>query len=75
LQQEQLIGVAPERLDLQQRKLIAGKWIALELYSPKTLPLRVIAAVADSSEACAQAIHAQGKDPCQFEYVWQPSSL
>jgi len=41
---KQAIGHAPEDLNLQERKALTGKMIALEIYSPETLPLRRIEA-------------------------------
>jgi len=63
------IGRSPDGLTLQERLEIAGKWIAMELYSPSTLPLRKIEAVAASAQECASAIRQRGLDPTQFEYL------
>ena len=37
---KQAIGRAPERLTLEERLALTGKFIALEVYTPETLPLR-----------------------------------
>jgi hypothetical protein len=63
-----LIGREPERLSLDQRHASAGKWIALEIYSPKTLPLRRIEAIGDSPSDCAAQLSARGLDPRLFEF-------
>jgi hypothetical protein len=61
------VGAEPDRLTLDERRALTGKWIALESYSPATLPLRRIAAVADSPVACFAALRDQGLDPARFE--------
>lgn len=62
------IGKSPDGLSLAEQHELAGKWIALELYDPVTLPLREIAAVGDSAAECAQQITQRGLDPSKFEY-------
>jgi len=62
-------GRAVDGLNLEERLELAGKWIALELYSPSTLPLRIIAAVGDSARACIEALKAKNLDPAKFEYL------
>src|ERR1017187_10627202 len=44
----QALGRNPDRLTLVERTALAGKMIALEVYSPATLPLRRIEAIGDS---------------------------
>ena len=66
---EQLLGESPDRLTLSERRAYAGRWIALELYTPETLPLRRIEAIAPSGLACAQALRERGLDPARYEYV------
>jgi len=58
-----------DRLSLSERELLAGKWIALEVYTPATLPLRRIEALGDSAEACMRQLDERGRDPRQFEFV------
>ncbi|MBM3810664.1 MAG: hypothetical protein FJW20_03400 [Acidimicrobiia bacterium] len=63
------IGREPERLDLEERKQVAGSWIALELYSPATLPLRRIEAIAESPAGCIQQLNSRGLDARRFEFT------
>lgn len=62
------IGHAPEDLNLQERKALTGKIIALEIYSPDTLPLRRIEAIGDSAGECVAQLTARGLDPGNFEF-------
>ena len=62
------LGREPERLTLDERHALAGKWIALELYSPATLPLRRIEAMGDTASDCATRLVSRGLDPRQYEY-------
>jgi hypothetical protein len=64
-----IIGRAPERLTLDERSALAGKWMALEIYTPETLPLRKIEALGDSVEECARQLFARGLDPRKFEFM------
>ena len=63
------IGRAPEQLTLEERRLLGGKWIALEIYTPATLPLRRIEAVGESAAACAVELRRRQLDPGNFEFV------
>lgn len=63
-----LIGREPDRLTLNEQLVLAGHWIALEIYTPATLPLRRIAAVGKSAADCIQQLTARGADPRQFEF-------
>ena len=63
------IGRSPERLTLEERHAWAGKTIALEIYSPQTIPLRRIEAIGDSVAACARQLKERGLDPTGFEFV------
>ena len=63
------IGRAPERLSLDERHALTGKYIALEVYTPEALPLRRIEAIGDSVEECARQLGARGLDPLRFEFV------
>ncbi len=65
---QQAIGRAPERLTLEERTNLAGKYIALEIYTPKDLPLRRIEAIGDSIEECIRMLKSRGLDPTRFEY-------
>lgn len=65
---QQAIGRAPERLSLDERLALIGKYIALEVYTPETLPLRRIEAIGDSIEECVRQLQARGHDPAHFEF-------
>jgi hypothetical protein len=63
------IGRAPERLTLEERLALAGKFIALEIYTPEGLPLRRIEAVGDSVEECVAQLIERKHDPMRFEFL------
>ena len=63
------IGRSPDSLSLPERAAFAGKWIALERYTPATLPLRVIEALGDSPAACMRQLAARGLSPGNYEFV------
>ena len=65
---ENLLGRVPDQLSLTERRELAGKWIAIEVYSPATLPLRRIAAFGDSVSECAAQLQARGLAVGQFEF-------
>lgn len=62
------LGRPPERLTLKERAAVAGKWIALEVYTPETLPLRVIEALGDTPADCIRQLEARLLDPRKFEF-------
>jgi hypothetical protein len=62
------IGRPPERLTLDERVALTGKFIAVEIYSPETLPLQRIEAIGDSPEECVRQLAARGLDPQRFEF-------
>ena len=62
------IGHAPEDLNLEERLALNGKIIALEIYSPATLPLRRIEAIGDSAGECVAQLRSRGLDPENFEF-------
>lgn len=66
---KQAIGRAPERLTLDERTALAGKFIALEVYTPDTLPLRRIEAIGDAAEDCIRQLRERGLDPRRFEFT------
>ncbi len=68
LEPRSVIGRSPERLTLQERFAFAGKYIALEIYTPKTIPLRRIEAIGDSTEECLRQLASRGLDPRHFEF-------
>ena len=65
---KKILGRSPERLTLEEQQVLAGKFIALEVYSPETLPLRRIEALGDSVEECIKQLAARGLDPKKFEF-------
>ncbi|MCX6592196.1 MAG: hypothetical protein NTZ56_11785 [Acidobacteria bacterium] len=65
---EAALGLSPDVLSIAQRRALAGRWIALPVYDPHTLPLRLIQAIGSSPEECALALRSRGLDPALFEY-------
>ena len=63
------LGRNPDRLTLAERLALAGKYIALEIYSPEALPLRRIEAIGDSLADCWRNLQARGLDPRHFEFT------
>ena len=55
-------------LTLEERLALTGKTIALEIYTPETLPLRRIEAIGDSVAECIGELQARGLDPMHFEF-------
>ena len=70
-----LLGRPPESLSLRERMALAGKWIALELYTPETLPLKVIDAIGDSAAECIRQLEARGQDPRGYEFSVFPQAF
>jgi hypothetical protein len=66
---EVFIGRSPDALSLPERIRAAGKWIALELYTPQTLPFRIIEAIGDSPAECIRVLKDRGLDPRRFEFI------
>jgi hypothetical protein len=66
---ESILGRAPEELTLPERSALVGSWIAMEIYTPKTLPLRRIEAVGDSVDECIALLRRRGLDPAKFEFT------
>lgn len=64
-----IIGRSPERLTLEERRRIAGLWIALEVYTPETVPLKRIEALGASVVECVRQLQQRGLDPRGFEFV------
>jgi hypothetical protein len=69
MEADSLVGRSPDRLTPIERTRLAGKWIALEIYTPQTLPERRIEAVGDSAAECAKQLTARGVDPRNYEYT------
>jgi hypothetical protein len=70
---DKAIGRSPDRLSLEERLALTGKYIALEVYSPKTLPERRIEAIGDSLDACVRMLTSRGLDPGEFEFTRLPA--
>ena len=66
---QRAIGRSPERLSLEERHALTGKYIALEIYTPEDLPLRRIQAIGDRLEECVAELAARGLDPLRFEFT------
>jgi hypothetical protein len=64
-----VIGRNPDRLTIAERRALSGKYIALEVYSPATIPLRLIEAVGDSIADCVRTLKSRGLDPAHFEFT------
>jgi len=64
----QAIGRSPDQLTLTERARFAGMFIALEIYTPESIPLRRIEAIGDSIDDCVRTLKARGLDPLRFEY-------
>jgi hypothetical protein len=64
----ELVGREPERLTIRERQALLGKWVAMELYSPETLPLRRLEAIGDSVADCVRQLRDRGLDPRRFEF-------
>ncbi len=65
----QLIGRAPARLSSAELACLSGRWVALEIYTPETVPLKRIASIGASAADCMTALASSGHDPRQFEYM------
>ncbi len=66
---QQALGRAPEALTLAERNALIGKYIALEIYTPGSLPLRRIEAIGDSVDECMRQLEARGLDSRRFEFT------
>ena len=63
------IGRSPDSLSLPERAALTGRWIALERYTPATLPLRIIEALGESPAECIQQLTARGLPAVNYEFV------
>ncbi len=64
-----VLGRSPERLTLEERFALAGKYAALEIYTPEATPLRRIEAIGDTVEDCIRELEQRKLNPLAFEYV------
>jgi hypothetical protein len=69
---DRALGRSPDQLTLDERVELAGKHIALEVYTPDALPLRRIEAIGDSIEECVRQLQSRGLDPRKFEFSRLP---
>lgn len=63
-----LVGRPIDGLTLAERLESVGRWVALEIYSPDTLPLRTIHAEGSTAVECAEQLVSKGLDPAKFEF-------
>ena len=63
------MGKPIDGLTAAERWRHAGVWVAVELYTPQSMPLRQIAAAGASPEECLAELSARGLDPSRFELV------
>ena len=70
---EKAIGRSPDRLSLDEHIQLAGKYVALEIYTPEATPLRRIEAIGDSLDECVRMLQKRGLDPALFEYSRLPN--
>lgn len=66
---QRALGRSPDRLTLDERHALTGKYVALEVYTPEALPLRRIEAIGDTVQDCIRQLAARGLDPLQFEFT------
>lgn len=67
-----MIGRAPDQLTLEERRRLAGKFVALEVYTPDTLPLVQIEAIGDRIGDCVRMLKSRGLDAAHFEFRMLP---
>ena len=65
---ERFIGRTLDNLTYREQLEAAGNWVAVEMYSPLTLPLRAFRAVGRNAAECRAQLRASGLDVTQFEY-------
>jgi hypothetical protein len=65
---DSVLGKSPEELTIEERTAFTGSWIALEIYTPKTIPLRRMEAVGASPAECIAMLRRRGLDPKKFEF-------
>jgi hypothetical protein len=69
---QRAIGRSPDRLSLPERNALAGKYVALEIYTPENLAYRRIEAIGNSLEECVRMLKSRGLDPKDFEFTRLP---
>ena len=63
------VGRSIEQFSPAEWRKLHGLWAALEIYTQSTVPLRFVAAVGASVEACVDALQRDGFDPRTYEFV------
>jgi hypothetical protein len=66
---EQFIGRTLDNLTFKEQGELRGKWVAVEIYTPRTLPFRTFEAVGETAAECRAVLRQRGLDPLQFEYL------
>ena len=61
------IGRPLESLTLAERWLLVGHWVALQIYTPELLPLRLIEAIGPSVSECLDQLKRRGLDQAQYQ--------
>jgi len=69
---ESMLGRSPDQLTLEERRAWAGNWIALEIYTPQTLPLRRIESIGATVDECIAMLRRRKLDPANFELTLLP---
>ncbi len=64
----ELVGLAPDQINLATREAMVGTFVAMEVYSPQNLALQRIAAAGDSVQACIEQLRERGLDPMLYEF-------
>ncbi len=60
------IGRPIESLTLAERWLLVGHWVALQIYTPELLPLRLIEAIGLSVSECLDQLQQRELNPAQY---------
>ncbi len=63
------VGGFVDSLSLAERRELAGKWVAYEVYTPKAAPLRRIEAISNTQAECIRQLIASGLDVSRFEIL------
>ena len=69
------LGKSPDDLNLVDRRRLAGKWFAMQRYTPENLALRRIEALGASPAECIRQLRSAGKELERFEFIQLPASV
>jgi hypothetical protein len=72
LKPDRYVGRPLESLSLAERWGLSGKWIALEIYTPDTTPIRTIQAVGASAKDCVKQLSTRQLNPARYELLPMP---